>query len=88
MDSEAKGVLIASAMAALLAACGGESAMSKPPSAADMAGRVKCTGINECRAKGACAQTDHACGGKNACKGQGVTLVPAEVCSAKGGTAI
>jgi hypothetical protein len=88
MDSEAKAVLIASAVAALLAACGAENATSKPPSAADMAGKVKCTGINECRTKGVCAQADHACGGKNACKGQGVTLVPADVCVAKGGTSI
>jgi hypothetical protein len=88
MNSESKGVLIASAMAAIVSACGGEGALAKPPSAAEMAGKVKCTGINECRAKGVCAQADHACGGKNACKGQGVTLVPADVCIARGGTAI
>jgi hypothetical protein len=88
MKSEGKGVLIASAVAALVAACGGESAMSKPPTAAEMTGKVKCTGINECRGKGVCAQADHACGGKNACKGQGVTLLPPDDCSAKGGKAI
>jgi hypothetical protein len=88
MNGEARGVLIASAVAALLAACGGENAVTKPPSAAETAGKVKCTGINECRGKGVCAQADHACGGKNACKGQGVTLLPPDDCSAKGGKSI
>jgi hypothetical protein len=71
-----------------LVACGGANATSAPPTAAEMAGKVKCTGINACRGKGVCAQADHACGGKNACKGQGVALVTANDCDAKGGKSL
>jgi hypothetical protein len=85
MQNVTKGVLIASAVAALVAACGGKNATSAPPTAAEMAGKVKCTGINECRTKGVCAQADHACGGKNECRGKGVTLVTSDACSERGG---
>jgi hypothetical protein len=87
MDKTTNGVLIASAVAALLVACGGShgAGASSPPTAAEMAGKVKCTGINECRAKGVCAQSDHKCGGKNTCKGQGITLSTADDCASKGG---
>jgi hypothetical protein len=88
MNSKSRGALIATAVGALLAACGGASATSAPPTAAEMVGKVKCTGINECRGKGVCAQADHACGGKNACKGQGVALVTADDCGAKGGKSL
>jgi hypothetical protein len=85
MDNTTKGALIASAVAALLVACGGATQTGAAPTAADPAGKVKCTGINECRGKGVCAQADHQCGGKNACKGQGVTLLTADACAAQGG---
>lgn len=88
MNDITRGTLIASAMAALLAACGGATATGATPTTAEMTGKVKCTGINECRGKGVCAQADHACGGKNACRGQGVTLLTADSCTDKGGKAL
>ncbi len=91
MEKAAKGTLIASAVAALLVACGGSNATgtsASAPSAADMAGKVKCTGVNECRAKGVCAQADHKCGAQNECRGKGITLASADDCTAKGGTAL
>lgn len=49
--------------------------------------KVKCTGINECKGKGACHAADgsHSCAGKNDCKGKGWIEVPAADCTAKGG---
>jgi hypothetical protein len=88
MNSTTKGALIASAVGALLVACGGATPAPAAPTAAEMVGKVKCTGVNECRAKGVCAQADHACSGKNACKGQGVTLLTADDCTTKGGKTI
>lgn len=91
MDKSNKGILVASAVASLLFACGGSNTnapSSATPSAGDMAGKVKCVGINACAGKGACAQAGHACGGKNTCKGQGVTLTTADDCTAKGGKQI
>lgn len=88
MNDICKGTLIASAVAALLVACGGANATGAAPTAAEMSGKIKCTGINECRGKGVCAQADHACSGKNTCRGQGVTLCTADACTDKGGKAL
>lgn len=87
MDSTTtRGVLLASAVAALFVACGGANATNdRAPTAAEMAGKVKCTGINECRGKGVCAQATHKCGGKNECRGQGITLCTANECETRGG---
>lgn len=91
MNVSVKGMLIASAVAGLVA-CGGAPAVPAAPgagalpSAPGTAGTVKCTGLNECKAKGACGQADHACAGKNECKGKGITLVgTADDCTGKNG---
>ena len=89
MNVSVKGMLIASAVAGLVA-CGGADKNAASPGAATPSaagtGTVKCTGLNECKAKGACGQADHACAGKNECKGKGITLVgTAEDCTGKSG---
>jgi hypothetical protein len=86
MENQVKGIVIASAVAALLLACGSAQQPGAPPTAAQLAGKVKCTGINECRAKGVCAQAEHSCSGMNECRGKGVALVSADECSTRGGT--
>jgi hypothetical protein len=88
MENSTKGVLVASAVAALFIACGGNQAGPAAPTPGEMAGKVKCVGINECAKKGACAQEGHACGGKNECAKKGITLASAEDCKGKGGTAL
>ena len=81
----------AGAAVAGIVGCGGGNAASggaTPPSGATEA-KTKCVGVNECKAKGACAQADHACGGKNECKGKGITLMTSpEECTAKSGTTL
>ncbi len=87
MENQTRGIVIASAVAALFLACGGAARQpGAPPTAAEMAGKVKCTGINECRSKGVCAQADHSCSGMNECRGKGVALVKADDCTSRGGT--
>ena len=54
-------------------------------------GTVKCSGVNSCKGKGACASADgsHACAGKNECKGKGWVKVKSEKeCTDKGGTVV
>ncbi len=88
MNEPIKGALIASLVAGL-AAC----SSSPPPEptapaggAAAAAAQTKCTGINECGAKGACKGADHDCAAKNKCKGQGITMTATpEECTGKGG---
>ena len=90
MNFSVKGVLIASAVAGLVGCGGGDKtapgAASPATTGGATAGTVKCTGVNECKAKGACGQADHACAGKNECKGKGITLVGTpDDCTGKGG---
>ena len=87
---------IALAAAALfLAAChhekGGGTAT---PDDASKSANVKCFGVNECSAQGACNVPDgrvepgskgHACAGQNECRGKGWILLSQQECSAKGG---
>ena len=52
---------------------------------------VKCSGINECKGKGACGAADgsHSCAGKNECKGKGWVKVATEKeCTDKGGAVV
>ena len=84
MNTVGRGVLIASAAAALLLS---GSVVAR---ATDKAGaEVHCAGINACKGKGACAGAENACKGKNACKGQGwVDVGSAEECTKKGGRVV
>jgi hypothetical protein len=81
MNGVGRGVLIASAAAALLL---GGNVVAR---ATDKAGgEVHCAGINECKGKGSCAGAENACKAQNACKGKGyVDVSSAEECIKKGG---
>src|SRR5437870_1973183 len=57
-----KGALVASAVAGLFAANTAHAKGDK-----EKAKAVKCSGVNDCKGKGACAGADNACKGKNAC---------------------
>ena len=88
-----KGTMIASAVASLFAfgayaadAKAADKAPAKDTKAA--AANVKCTGVNECKGKGACAGAGNACAGKNECKGKGVTAMTEADCKAKNGTVV
>jgi hypothetical protein len=96
------GTMIAIAAGSLFAAaCGGKSnnAGSTTPTGTteqaasggegEKTAKVHCTGVNECKGKGACAMPNgNTCAGKNECKGKGVIDMTADECTAKGGTAV
>ena len=85
-----KSTLVASAVASLFA-MGAYAADKAPAPAKDSkaaAANVKCTGVNECKGKGACAGAGNACAGKNECKGKGVTAMTEADCKTKGGTVV
>ena len=50
--------------------------------------QVKCSGINSCKGKSACATATTACAGANSCKGKGWIKTSAKNCKAKGGKII
>ena len=81
MNRPTKGALIAVSVAALFAARGALAAEHSEKKDA----KVKCTGVNECSGKGACASAGNSCGGKNKCKGMGVMMMTPDECKAKGG---
>ncbi len=79
-----KGMLIASAAAALILA---GNVVAR---AADKAGGgVECAGVNACKGKGSCKGAENACKGKNECKGKGfVDMSSADECTKAGGKVI
>ena len=87
------GFALASATAALvLAGCGGNTSAkadkaAAAPEAAKVA-QVKCSGINSCKGKSACATATNSCAGQNSCKGKGWIKTSKEECDAKGGKII
>ena len=84
MNRVSKGILIATAAATLFAS-GAVKARAEDKAGAD---KVKCTGINECKGKGACAGAGGSCAGQNACKGKGMVVVPKAECEQKHGKII
>jgi hypothetical protein len=50
--------------------------------------KVKCSGINACKGKGACSTASNGCGGQNACKGKGWIEATAKECKDQGGTVV
>jgi hypothetical protein len=84
MKTVGRGVLVASAAAALLLAG------NVVAHATDKAGgEVECAGINACKGKGSCAGAENACKAKNSCKGKGfVNVSSAEECLKQGGKVI
>jgi hypothetical protein len=84
MNAVGRGVLIASAAAALVLA-GNVVARATDKTGTE----VHCAGINECKGKGSCAGAENTCKGKNGCKGKGfVDVSSAEECVKKGGKVI
>jgi uncharacterized membrane protein len=81
MNRVSKGILIAAAAATLFAS-GAVKARAEEKAGGD---KVKCTGINECKGKGACAGAGGSCAGQNACKGKGMVVVPKAECEQKHG---
>jgi hypothetical protein len=81
------GVIVASALAAMFAFTA--NAQDKAAAKEKAADGVMCTGVNECKGKGACGGAGMAneCKGKNACKGKGVTAMKTDKeCTDKKGT--
>ena len=91
MKMNAKGTLMAMGIAGLFLAAtacpkdsttkktdGGEGEMTSSE-------MVKCTGVNECKGKGACGNEAHSCAGKNECKGKGWIKISKSDCETKGG---
>jgi len=84
MHTVGRGVLIASAAAALVLA-GNVVARATDKTASE----VHCAGINACKGKGSCAGADNACKAKNECKGKGyVDVGSADECTKAGGRVI
>ncbi len=76
------GLALASAAATLIVT--GMSA-SGVANAGEKVAQVKCSGINSCKGKSACATATTACAGQNSCKGKGWIKTTAKVCKDKGG---
>ena len=74
-----KGALIAAMAAGFIG-----SALPLPARAADT-DKVKCTGVNDCKGKGACSSRTNSCSGKNGCKGKGWMEMTEKECKDKGG---
>ena len=84
MNTVGRGMLIASAAAALVLA-GNVVARATDKTGSE----VHCAGINACKGQGSCAGAENACKGKNTCKGKGyVDLSSADECAKKGGKVI
>jgi len=82
MFKEAKGVVIAAAVAGLFA--GGVVSLTATPAKAGDS--VKCAGINKCKGQSECGTKDHGCHGQNSCKGKGwIKVKDAKECKKKGG---
>ena len=77
--------IVASLVASLVAT----SAVAKTKTTKSTSSKVKCSGVNDCKAKSECSGTDHSCKGKNDCKGKGwVSVASAKACTTKGGTVV
>jgi hypothetical protein len=88
MNRTTKGAAIALSVAALFTArLAGAASHEGKPDPAKQDAKVKCSGVNACAGKGACAHKGNACAGKNACKGKGIVEMSADECKAKGGKA-
>ena len=77
-----KGAIVASAVAGLFA-----TAMPAIAHAKDT-GNVKCSGINDCKGKGACKSATSSCKGMNDCKGKGWVETSAKECKTKKGSVV
>jgi len=83
--------LLAAAVASMFAGAayaGDPPKDAKKADAKDTAAQIKCTGVNECKGKGACGGANHGCAGNNECKGKGWITLAEKDCKAKGGTVL
>ena len=87
MKTTTKGAIVALSVAALFGTRGAFAADSAADATKGDA-KVKCTGVNECAGKGACASAGNSCAGKNTCKGMGVLEMSAEECAKKHGKVV
>ena len=78
-----KGAAIAGVVASMLM---GGAAFAKDSK--DAAKDVKCSGVNECKGKGACHSADNGCAGQNGCKGKAWVKMSEKDCTAKGGKVV
>ena len=83
MRRNVKGALLASAVASMFA-FSAYAAEAAPKAGGD----VKCSGVNECKGKGACSGADNSCAGQNGCKGKGWTKMSDKDCKKKGGKVV
>jgi hypothetical protein len=77
-----KGAFVAAAVAGMFTA-----AIPAVAKAAD-SDKVHCSGINECKGKGACKSAKSSCKGMNDCKGKGWVESTEKDCKAKKGTVV
>jgi hypothetical protein len=77
-----KGALVASAVAGFFAAATPGVANAKDTA------KVKCSGINSCKGKGACKSATSSCKGMNDCKGKGWVESSEKECKTKKGTVV
>ena len=90
--SKLTGISMAAAAATLLlAGCSSNYSASTDNATANKVAstaKVKCSGINSCKGKSACATASTSCSGQNSCKGKGWIKTSKSECSAKGGKII
>lgn len=77
-----KGAIVASAVAGLFAAATPGLVLAKDT------GKVKCSGINDCKGHGSCKSATSSCKGANECKGKGWVETTEKECKAKKGTVV
>ena len=87
MKNPTKGVLIASAVAALFLQQAFAADKKPAPKKDDKTpAKIRCGGANECKGKGECGGANGGqCAGTNECKGKGWFLATEKECKAKGG---
>ncbi len=83
MTNRAKETVVAAAVAVMFVAKGAVAQAYR--NAEELAAKVHCEGVNQCKGQGACKGAGHECAGKNDCKGKGWIAMSADDCKAKGG---
>ena len=79
----ARGIVIATAAAALFVAGGAGTAVAGHHEGDEE--KIKCHGVNECKGQADCKTTQNACKGQAACKGHGFKAMKAADCLSTGG---
>ena len=83
MTNRTKGTVIAATVAGMFVANGAFAQAYR--NAEELAAKVHCEGVNQCKGQSACKGAGHECAGKNDCKGKGWIAMSADDCKAKGG---